>query len=149
MGRRSINLTVQPEVKKPTELDTLIDNYYDNNKTLSSYKKLVDSYKETLKDKLTEMELTDGYVNGSGLQASISYSNNDGFDTDKAIEILKETLSKEELEAVIKTREYIDDDALESLIYNKKLDAAVLAPCTIKKPPIGRLYVKPAKKIKE
>ena len=51
-------------------------------------------------------------------------------DEEKAIEILKQHCDEEELESlkVIRTKEYIDYDALESLIYNGGIAAEKLEP---------------------
>ena len=49
----------------------------------------------------------------------------------KAIGILKENLSETDFKSVVKTREYIDDDALETLVYNGDFDITKLENCKI------------------
>ena len=49
----------------------------------------------------------------------------------KAIGILKENLSETDFKSVVKTREYIDDDALETLVYNGDFDITKLESCKV------------------
>lgn len=49
----------------------------------------------------------------------------------KAIGILKENLSETAFQSVVKTREYIDDDALEKLVYNNEFDITLLESCKV------------------
>ena len=47
------------------------------------------------------------------------------------IEILRENLSEADFRSVVRTREYIDDDALEKLVYNGDLDITKLESCKV------------------
>ena len=69
-------------------------------------------------------------------------------DEEKVIEILKENCKKTELKNVIKTKEYVDFEALESLIYNGGIEAKKLEPAQLVKTTVS-LYTKVIKKEKE
>lgn len=111
--------------------------------------KLEDSIKtkgDFVKNKLKELEVDEFY--GDNYRAYLQYSNKVGMDEDKVIEILKENCKKADLKDVIKTKEYVDFDALESLIYNGGIEAAKLEPAQTVKTTIS-LYTKVIKKEKE
>ena len=60
---------------------------------------------------------------------SVTVTQKEEFNEPQAIEILRNTLSEEEFSQVVKTKEYIDDDALEKLAYNSSFDMSILAGC--------------------
>lgn len=64
-------------------------------------------------------------------QANITITTPEEFNEEKAIEIIKENLPEEFLSTVIKTKEYIDDEAFEKLLYNNKelFDINLLNSC--------------------
>lgn len=63
--------------------------------------------------------------------ASISTTQKESLNESKAIGILKENLSETDFKSVVKTREYIDDDALEKLVYNNEFDITLLESCKV------------------
>lgn len=63
--------------------------------------------------------------------ASISTTRKESLDEPKAIGILKENLSETGFQSVVKTKEYIDDDALEKLVYNNEFDITLLESCKV------------------
>ena len=63
--------------------------------------------------------------------ATISTTQKEILNEAKAIGILKENLSETDFKSVVKTREYIDDDALETLVYNGDFDITKLERCKI------------------
>ena len=79
------------------------------------------------------------------VKVTMTETRKEKFNEEKAIEILKKELTKDEAKSVIKTKEYIDDDALEDLIYNKKFDAQKLASCKTYGEPIRTLRLKKIK----
>lgn len=98
-----------------------------------------------LADKIKEYALKNGLdkIKSDNWQANISITPKQDFNELQAIEILKESLNGrlDILTSVIKTKEYIDEDALEKAIYNGDIDAKLLAPCTIEKEPTVKLTV--------
>lgn len=98
-----------------------------------------------LADKIKEYALKNGLdkIKSDNWQANISITPKQDFNELQAIEILKESLNGrlDILTSVIKTKEYIDEDALEKLIYNGDIDAKLLAPCTIEKEPTVKLTI--------
>lgn len=81
-------------------------------------------------------------------RAYLQYSNKIDMDEDKVIEILKENCKKAEYQKVIKTKEYVDFEALESLIYNGGISAEKLEPAQTVKTTVS-LYTKKVKKEKK
>lgn len=65
--------------------------------------------------------------------ATVSTSNSESLNDDLAIEIIKEHLEGALLSSVIKKREYIDEDALEKLVYNGDFDISLLEKAKIVK----------------
>lgn len=113
-----------------------------------SYKDIISKAKkssEPLEAQIKEYALKNGLDNikSDNWQANISITPKQDFNEEKAIEILKESLNGrlDILSSIVKTKEYIDDDALEKAIYNGDIDAKLLAPCTIEKEPTVRLTI--------
>lgn len=111
-----------------------------------SYKDVYNEAKKKatpLEDKIKEYALShpDEILKSDNWQATVTVTPKEDFNEEKAIEIIKQNLSGELLASVIKTKEYIDEDALEKLIYNGDLDAKLLTSCTIEKEPTVRLTI--------
>ena len=110
-----------------------------NNFDLSAY---IDKYKE-LKDKenaFKKQALDLGnniksYMGEHGMRsansekytATLSCTKKESLNEELAIEIIKENLGGALLSSVIKRKEYIDEDALEKLVYNGDFDITKLA----------------------
>ena len=77
--------------------------------------------------------------------AKISICENVSFNEEFAIEILKNNYP-EEFKKVIRTKEYIDQDALESIIYHSKEISEDISRAFTTKEPIIKLLVKARKK---
>lgn len=73
--------------------------------------------------------------------ATITKKENEELNEELAIEIIKKNLSAELRKTVIKKKEYIDDDALEKLVYNGQFDIQLLQKAKIIKPPTITLRV--------
>lgn len=110
--------------------------------------KIIDSYKESkdkenaLKKANTEMgNSIKSYFQTAGLNrvdtdkytATVTTSTSESLNEELAIEIIKENLGGAMLNTVIKTKEYIDEDALEKLVYNSDFDITKLAKAKITK----------------
>lgn len=110
--------------------------------------KIIDLYKESkdkenaLKKSNTEMgNNIKSYFQTKGLDrvdtdkytATVTTSTSESLNEELAIEIIKENLGGAMLNTVIKTKEYIDEDALEKLVYNGDFDITKLAKAKITK----------------
>ena len=108
--------------------------------------KQIDSYKENkdLENKLKKSNTKAGnkikaYFNEKGITnassekytATVSTTTKSTLNEDLAIEIIKENLGGALLKSVIKQKEYIDEDALEKLVYNGDFDIAKLEKAKI------------------
>lgn len=108
--------------------------------------KEIDSYKENkdLENKLKKSNTEAGnrikaYFNEKGITnasskkytATVSTTTKSILNEDLAIEIIKENLGGALLKSVIKQKEYIDEDALEKLVYNGDFDITKLEKAKI------------------
>lgn len=105
-------------------------------------KKVIDEYKES-KDKENALNKANKEMNNSikdymqvhdmdsissdKCTATVSHTTKESLNEDLAIEIIKENLGGTLLASVIKQKEYIDEDALEKLVYNGDFDITKLA----------------------
>lgn len=117
-----------------------IDIYKSYKDSESKFKKLGsklnDEIKETMKSMGVDEFSSDSYV------ATVKYSRKETLDEEKAIDVLRKTLSEEQLKTVIRTKEYIDDDSLEKLVYNGDFDISLLEPCKILGNGVATLRIK-------
>ena len=110
--------------------------------------KIIDLYKESkekenaLKKSNTEMgNNIKSYFQTNGIDrvdtdkytATVTTSTSESLNEELAIELIKQNLAGAMLNTVIKTKEYIDEDALEKLVYNGDFDIAKLAKAKITK----------------
>lgn len=86
---------------------------------------------------------------GSTYSATLTVTEKESLDEDKAIEILKDKLSDEDFTKCVKTKQYIDDDALEKIVYSSGFDMQELNSCVVKSKPTYTLRVSKRKKKKE
>ena len=103
-----------------TILDAVIPVYAENKMELDSYKKLVDRDNSLIKELMQEADLTEKQV--GGWVAKLTKSNRESFNEDKLLEIAHNN----NLDEIIKTKEYIDMDLLEDAIYNGKISEDIL-----------------------
>lgn len=104
---------------KAISLDELIPTYAENKAMLDDYKKICDSENKQIKELMSE-----GSYEVGGYKATKSVSTRDDIKEDKILAKLSDDMREcFEVNNIIKTREYIDMDNLESLLYslnNKK-----------------------------
>lgn len=104
-------------------LKDLIVAYVQNKSELDDYKKICDRQNAEIKEQMKESNLTefeaDGYV------AKYSVTKRESMNEDKLLDILKELPTANNLN-LIKTKEYVDMDALESAIYNEQIPQDVM-----------------------
>jgi len=121
------------------DLSSKIDEYKSLKDEESAVKKalkpLGDYIKKTLMEKGETEATSDKYV------AKISVTPNEDFNEEKAISILREKLNVDDFNSVVKCKFYIDDDALESLVYLGKFNIEELATCKTAKEPTVRLTI--------
>lgn len=122
----------QPVETEETLLSSIIDDYKAAKDEEKRVKTIIDDLGPRIKDIFRSKGLT-SFSSGK-YTATVTVSSKETLDEDKAIEILKENLSPEVLSKVVKTREYIDDDALEKAIYNEAFDIGLLSSCRTSKP---------------
>ena len=93
------------------KLEELIVTYAENKSEMGSYKKLVNRDNALIKELMQEQKITEKEVDG--WQAKITTKKSESFNEDKLLAIAKERNLD-----IIKTKEYIDMDTMEELIYN-------------------------------
>ena len=136
--RRRINTQLKES------LEDMILIYAKKKEELDPLKKLVDEYGKKIKSEMIDKDLSE-YTVGD-VRASISVTQREDFNELQAIEILRKNLTPEQFSKAVKTKEYIDDDAFEALVYNHEVDAAILNPCRIPKEPVVTLRISKVKK---
>jgi hypothetical protein len=110
-----------------SKLDDLIPLYYEHNELVKKHKKVADKANKEIKKTMAEQGITEFATNG--LIATVSVSERVDLMEDVLIEKIKELGIK----GIIKTREYIDMDALETALYNGLINPATLAKAQTKK----------------
>lgn len=121
------------------DIKSIIDEY----KAFKDIENKAKKDASSLAEQIKEYALKNGLdkIKSDNWQANISVTPKQDFNELQAIEIIKKNLGGDLLASVIKTKEYIDDDALEKAIYNGDIDAKLLAPCTIEKEPTVKLTI--------
>lgn len=97
-----------------SELWELIDQYYDDKKKSDDLKKQVEELNKTIKAEM--LDAGEDVVETDNYKATRSVSVRSSIDEEAWLRILKEQASLPE--GIIKTKEYVDMDALEDAIYN-------------------------------
>lgn len=101
-------------------LEQLIPQYAQNKSELESYKKICDKENLEIKEAMRKQNVTE-YKAGNYI-AKCTVSERQTVNEEKLLELLK----SEGLSEVIKTKEYVDMDALEKAIYNNKVSDEIL-----------------------
>ena len=107
------------------DLSTAIDKYKESKDNENALKKANNELNETIKTYMQEHDMTS--ANSDNWTATLSCTKKESLNEDLAIEIIKENLGGALLSSVIKQKEYIDEDALEKLVYNGDFDINKLA----------------------
>ena len=107
------------------DLSTAIDNYKESKDKENALKKANNELNETIKTYMQDHDMTS--ANSDNWTATLSCTKKESLNEDLAIEIIKENLGGALLSSVIKQKEYIDEDALEKLVYNGDFDINKLA----------------------
>lgn len=112
---------------------------FDLSKEIDSYKKNKDLENKLKKSNTEAGNRIKSYFNEKGITnassekytATCSTTTKSTLNEDLAIEIIKENLGGALLKSVIKQKEYIDEDALEKLVYNGDFDITKLEKAKI------------------
>ena len=134
------------EKREQENFEKVIERYAEEKQQM---KLLEESAKEKnvfIKNKMQELD-TDLYQTDK-YKVSIQHSNRISMDEEKLIGIIKENIPEDKRNGVIKTKEYVDFDILENLVYNSIIAAEKLEPAQIIKV-TDSLFVKPVKTKKE
>lgn len=118
----------------------VVDNY----KEVKDEEKVIKSKVKELNDQLKDKMLSDGITSldgTSGICVTLSTTTKEKLNEERAIEILKNELDTAQLKKVVKTKEYIDDDELEKLVYNGKFDMSKLECCREYGAPVHTLRI--------
>ena len=113
-------------------LSKAIDDYKEGKDKENSLKKENEEKNKEIKDYMISHNLTKS--SSDKYTATLSTTNKESLNDELAIEIIKEHLGGALLNSVIKTKEYIDEDALEKLVYNGDFDPTALSKAKIIKP---------------
>lgn len=106
-------------------LSEMIDTYKTSKDKENALKKANNELNENIKTYMQENNMTS--ANSKNWTATLSCMKKESLNEDLAIEIIKKNLGGALLLAVIKQKEYIDEDALEKLVYNGDFDINKLA----------------------
>ena len=110
-------------------LSKVIDEYKESKDKENALKKANDRMGKDIKQYMLDNNMTK--ANGEKYAVTMSKTVKQKLNEDLAIEIIKENLGGALLASVIKQKEYIDEDALEKLVYNGDFDITKLAKAEI------------------
>ena len=113
------------------DLALAIDEYKESKDKENALKKANNELNENIKSYMGEHGMSS--ANSEKYTATLSCTKKESLNEDLAIEIIKENLGGALLSSVIKQKEYIDEDALEKLVYNGDFDINKLAKAKIVK----------------
>lgn len=103
------------------KLETLVLDYGNHKEELDKYKKLCDNENKSIKKLMTDLDIKE--FEADGYKVSVSVSKRETMDEDKLLEIAHSY----NIDEIIKTKEYIDFDALEDAIYNGRISKHTLS----------------------
>lgn len=135
MGKEVIFLTRREEA----EWKKKIDDYKERQDIINAETKVNKSLGSEIKSFMYDNDMNN--FSSDNFTATITKKENEELNEELAIEIIKKNLSAELRKTVIKKKEYIDDDALEKLVYNGQFDIQLLQKAKIIKPPTITLRV--------
>ena len=107
------------------DLSTAIDQYKESKDKENALKKANNELNENIKSYMYEHNMAS--ANSDKYTATLSRQDKESLNEELAIEIIKANLDGALLATVIKKKEYIDEEALEKLVYNGDFDVTKLA----------------------
>lgn len=128
--------------KTNAELKNLVDSYGESKKEENAIVKRNNERNSQIKQLFLDNDIssfeTDSFI------ATVSETEKQSLNNELALGILKNELGENELTSVVKTKEYIDEDALEKLVFNGQFDISKLEKAVDKKI-VSTLRIKPRK----
>lgn len=113
------------------DLSKVIDEYKESKDKENALKKANTAMNESIKNYMSENGIDE--ASSDMYTAVLSNTTKESLNEDLAIAIIKENLGGALLNSVIKQKEYIDEDALEKLVYNGDFDISKLEKAKITK----------------
>ena len=117
--------------KTNAELKNLIDSYGESKKEENAIVKRNKERNSQIKQLFLDNDIssfeTDSFI------ATVSETEKQSLNNELALGILKKELGENELTSVVKKKEYIDEDALEKLVFNGQFDISKLEKAVDKK----------------
>lgn len=113
------------------DLSKAIDEYKESKDKENALKKANTAMNESIKNYMSENGMDE--ASSDMYTAVLSNTTKGSLNEELAIEIIKENLGGALLNSVIKQKEYIDEDALEKLVYNGDFDISKLEKAKITK----------------
>ena len=135
---------IKPKMMEENELCDVVLQYQGAKKQETSIKKVVTDLGGIIKQELQNRDITE-FIAGD-VRATITITPNQDVNELQAIEILRKALTPEQFAKVVKTREYIDDDEFEKLVYAHEVEADILLPAVTPKAPTVTLRLGKVKK---
>ncbi len=111
------------------DLSKIIDEYKESKDKENALKKVNNSLSKRIKGYMHKHDMSS--ADSEKYTATLTKADKESLNEDLAIELIKENLEGALLNTVIKTKEYIDEDALEKLVYNGDFDINKLAKAKI------------------
>lgn len=105
--------------RRKVSLDTLIPQYAENKSMLDDYKKICDDENKQIKELMDE-----GSYEAGGYKATKTVTTRDSMNEAKLLDVLTKAGFKDT--SIIKTKEYVDMDELESAIYKGLIEKDIL-----------------------
>lgn len=112
-------------------LSKAIDDYKESKDKENALKKANTAMNESIKKYMSENDMDE--ASSELYTAVLSNTTKENLNDDLAIAIIKENLGGALLNSVIKQKDYIDEDALEKLVYNGDFDISKLEKAKITK----------------
>lgn len=125
--------------REEAEWKKKIDDYKERQDVINAETKVNKSLGSEIKSFMYDNDMNN--FSSDNFTATITKKENEELNEELAIEIIKKNLSAELRKTVIKKKEYIDDDALEKLVYNGQFDIQLLQKAKIIKPPTITLRI--------
>lgn len=113
------------------DLSKVIDEYKESKDRENALKKANNELNEIIKAFMKNHDISS--AESEKYMATLSCTKKESLNEDLAIEIIKENLDGALLNSVIKQKDYIDEDALEKLVYNGDFDISKLEKAKITK----------------
>ena len=121
MTTKMETIVLSDDIKE--QLNSLCDEYYDCNQAYKVAETNKKMYTDAIKQLFNDNNIST-YTSDNGVKASVSTTNKPSYCEEQLIAYLKELGVPD----VVKTKEYVDMEALESAIYHNQVDAKALAP---------------------